>query len=33
LIEAVNPSWRDLAEDFGLESLIKRKVDPGSRPG
>ena len=33
LIETGNPTWRDLAEDFGFESLIKRKVDPGSRPG
>ena len=33
LIETENPTWRDLAEDFGFESLIKRKVDPGSRPG
>ena len=33
LIERENPTWRDLAEDFGFESLIKKKVDPGSRPG
>jgi putative endonuclease len=33
LIEREDPAWRDLAEDFGFESLIKRKVDPGSRPG
>ena len=33
LIERENPTWRDLAEDFGFDSLIKRKVDPGSRPG
>ena len=33
LIEAANPSWRDLAEDFGFESVIKKKVDPGSSPG
>ena len=33
LIEAENPTWRDLAEDFGFESLIRKKVDPGSRPG
>ena len=33
LIEKENPTWRDLAEDFGFESLIKKKVDPGSRPG
>jgi putative endonuclease len=32
LIERDNPTWRDLAEDLGFESLIK-KVDPGSRPG
>jgi putative endonuclease len=32
LIESENPTWRDLAEDFGFESLIK-KVDPGSGPG
>jgi putative endonuclease len=33
LIVAENPTWRDLAEDFGFEPLLKRKVDPGSRPG
>jgi putative endonuclease len=33
LIEKENPTWRDLAEDFGFESLITKKVDPGSRPG
>ena len=32
LIEDANPTWRDLAEDFGFPSLIK-KVDPGSSPG
>jgi len=32
LVEKNNPTWHDLAEDFGFESLIK-KVDPGSRPG
>ncbi len=32
LIEEGNPMWRDLAEDFGFPSLI-RKVDPGSGPG
>jgi putative endonuclease len=32
LIVSSNPSWRDLAEDFGFESLIK-KVDPGSSSG
>jgi putative endonuclease len=29
LIEAENPTWRDLAEDYGFEPLIK-KLDPGS---
>jgi putative endonuclease len=33
LVERENPTWRDLAEDFGFDSLIKKKVDPGSRPG
>jgi putative endonuclease len=33
LVEKENPTWRDLAEDFGFESLIRKKVDPGSRPG
>ena len=33
LVEKENPTWRDLAEDFGFDSLIKKKVDPGSRPG
>ena len=33
LIERENPTWRDLAEDLGFESLVKKKVDPGSRPG
>ena len=32
LILKANPNWRDLAEDLGFESLIK-KVDPGSSPG
>jgi len=32
LIERENPTWRDLAEDFGFESLIK-KIDSGSWPG
>ncbi|WP_407828764.1 GIY-YIG nuclease family protein [Sphingomonas sp.] len=32
LVERNNPTWRDLAQDFGFNSLIK-KVDPGSRPG
>jgi len=33
LIEEANPTWRDLAEDFGFESLLPKKVDPGSSPG
>jgi putative endonuclease len=33
LVELANPTWRDLAEDFGFESLIQKKVDPGSSPG
>ena len=33
LIVMENPTWRDLAEDFGFESLINKKVDPGSGPG
>ena len=32
MIEADNPTWRDLAVDWGFESLIKRQVDPGSSP-
>ena len=32
LIEAENPTWRDLAEDWGFDSLIKRQVVPGSSP-
>jgi len=32
LIGLENPTWHDLAEGFGFESLSK-KVDPGSRPG
>jgi len=32
LIVQANPTWRDLAEDFGFETLSK-KVDPGSSPG
>jgi putative endonuclease len=31
LIEQANPTWRDLAEDFGFESFI-RKVGSGSSP-
>ena len=33
LIEEGNPTWRDLAEDFGFEPLVGKKVDPGSSPG
>ena len=33
LVEAENLTWRDLAGDFGFDSLIKNKVDPGSKPG
>jgi putative endonuclease len=33
LIEEGNPMWRDLAEDFGFEPLLGKKVDPGSSPG
>jgi putative endonuclease len=33
LIERENPTWSDLAENFGFDSLVKKKVDPGSRPG
>ncbi len=32
LIEEANPIWRDIAEDFGFDRLLK-KVDPGSSPG
>ena len=33
LIVEANPTWRDLAEDFGFESLVQKQVDPGSSPG
>jgi putative endonuclease len=33
LIEEANPLWRDLAEDFGFEPLIKKKVDPRIKSG
>jgi putative endonuclease len=34
LINNDNPTWRDLAEDFGFEPLeLKGKAGPGSRPG
>jgi putative endonuclease len=32
LIVQANPTWRDLAEDFGFEALVK-KVDPLNRCG
>ncbi len=32
LIAEANPTWRDLAEDYGFDPLIK-KVGPGSSPG
>ena len=28
LIEAQNPTWRDLAEDFGFQSLVKKRWTP-----
>ena len=33
LVEEGNPAWRDLAENFGFEPLVGKKVDPGSSPG
>jgi putative endonuclease len=34
LVNAMNPTWRDLAEDFGFDPLpLGRKADPGSSPG
>ena len=34
LIHKDNPTWRDLAEDFGFGPLpLKGKADPASRPG
>jgi len=35
LINATNPTWRDLAEDFGFDPLPlgQRKAGPGSSPG
>ncbi len=34
LINASNPTWRDLAEDFGFDPLpLGRKAGPGSSPG
>ena len=34
LVNMANPTWRDLAEDFGFEPLpLVKQADPGSRPG
>jgi putative endonuclease len=34
LIHAANPTWRDLAEDFGFDPLpFEAKAGPASRPG
>ena len=33
LVNAINPTWRDLAEDFGFDPLPLGKADPGSSPG
>jgi putative endonuclease len=34
LVNAANPTGRDLAEDFGFEPLpLRRHADPGSSPG
>jgi len=33
LVEANNPNWRDLAENYGFEPLRRGQVDPGSSPG
>ena len=34
LIAEKNPTWRDLAEDFGFDRLpLRSQADPGSRPG
>jgi len=33
LVEDANPTWRDLAEDYGFDPLVRKKVDPGSSPG
>ena len=30
LIQALNPTWRDLAEDFGFEPLAERQADAGA---
>ena len=34
LVNAGDPTWRDLAEDLGFEPLMAgRQADPGSSPG
>ena len=34
LVNASNPTWRDLAEDFGFAHVpLGRPAGPGSRPG
>jgi putative endonuclease len=34
LINALSPTWHDLAEDFGFQPLVLGwKADPGSSPG
>jgi putative endonuclease len=33
LIDRDNPTWRDLAEDFGFESLIERRWTPAQGRG
>ena len=34
LVNAANPNWRDLAEDFGFDPLqLGRQADPGSSLG
>ena len=33
LVNAINPNWRDLAEDFGFPPLVRGKASPGSSPG
>ena len=33
LIHKENPTWRDIAEDFGFAPLSLMKAGPGSRPG
>ena len=34
LVNAINPGWRDLAEDFGFDPMsLGRQAGPGSSPG